>query len=76
MDGEILKEFARHACLELEIDVLPAAGVIESVKSERADVAAGDGCITPERGKIIGQIQPTYSDPPVLVAENPVSDIE
>lgn len=56
--------------------MLPAAGVIESVKSDRADVAAGGWYITPQRAKIVGQINPAYSDPPVLVAENPVSNIE
>ena len=76
VDGEILKDFAKDACLELEIHMLPAAGVIESVKSGRADIAAGGWYITPERGKIVGQTNPAYSDPPVLVAENPVSDIE
>ncbi len=76
VDGEILKEFAKDACLELEIHLLPAAGVIESVKSNRADIAAGGWYITPQRGKIIGQTKPAYSDPPVLVAEEPVSEIE
>ncbi|MGH3661760.1 MAG: substrate-binding periplasmic protein, partial [Micromonosporaceae bacterium] len=76
VDGDILLDFAADACLELEVKVLPASGVIESVKTGRADIAAGGWYITPDRAKVVGQSDPVYSDPPVLVSKKPVSKIE
>jgi polar amino acid transport system substrate-binding protein len=76
VDGAFLTYFAEKACLGLDIQVLPASGVIESVRGGRADVAAGGWYITAERAGVVGQTDPMYSDPPVLVAKSPSSDIQ
>ncbi|MGH3662214.1 MAG: substrate-binding periplasmic protein, partial [Micromonosporaceae bacterium] len=36
----------------------------------------GGWYITPDRAKVVGQSDPVYSDPPVLVSKKPVSKIE
>lgn len=76
VDGELLTQIAKDACLELNVRIQPAAGVIESVQSGRADVAAGGWYISPERAKIVGQTNPVYADPPMLVTKTGESNIE
>ena len=76
VDGEQYKEIAKAACLEIEVKIQPAAGVIPSIESGRADIAGGGWYISPERAKIIGQSEPNYSDPPMLVSKSGSSRIE
>ncbi|NKX56669.1 substrate-binding periplasmic protein [Arthrobacter mobilis] len=76
VDGKILESFAKANCLELDVKVLPAAGVIEAVKGRQADVAAGGWYPTEERAKIVNQSEPAYGDPAVLVGKNPSGQIE
>lgn len=76
VDGEQLEQIAKDACLDLEVAIQPAAGVIESVQSGRADVAAGGWYISPERAKVVGQTDPNYSDPPMLVSKTGSATIE
>jgi polar amino acid transport system substrate-binding protein len=75
VDGEILNILAKQACLELEVRIDPAAGVIESVQAGRADLAAGGWYITPDRAEVVSMTDPIYSDPPVLVSKEGVSRI-
>jgi len=76
VDGEQLKLIAKDACLRLDVKLQPAAGVIASVQSRRADVAAGGWYISPERAKIVGQTKPNYADPPMLVSKSGSPRIE
>lgn len=76
VDGKILESFARVNCLELDVKVLPAAGVIEAVKGRQADVAAGGWYPTEERAQIVNQSEPAYGDPAVLVGKDPSGQIE
>ncbi len=76
VDGEQLQKIAEDGCLELQVTIQPAAGVIESVQSGRADVAAGGWYISPERAKVVGQTAPNYSDPPMLVSKTGSARIE
>ncbi|MBX5469401.1 MAG: amino acid ABC transporter substrate-binding protein [Thermoleophilaceae bacterium] len=76
VDGDELKQIAKDACLKLEVHIQPAAGVIASVQSGRADIAAGGWYISPERAKIVGQTEPNYADPPELVSRSGANDIE
>lgn len=76
VDGEQLKQIAEDACLELDVQIQPAAGVIASVQAGRADVAAGGWYISPERAKIVGQSAPNYADPPMLVSKSGSASIE
>lgn len=75
VDGAFLKWFADKACLGLDVQILPASGVIESVRGHRADVAAGGWYVTADRAKVVGQTNPFYMDPPVLVAKNPSASL-
>ena len=65
-----------HGCRPTSVTIQPAAGVIESVQSGRADVAAGGWYISPERAKVVGQTAPNYSDPPMLVSKSGSARIE
>jgi polar amino acid transport system substrate-binding protein len=75
VDGDILTAIAKRTCLDLDVKIQPAAGVIPSVQSGRADLAAGGWYISPERAKIIAQTAPDYADPPVLVSKDGAADI-
>lgn len=70
VDGDELTQIAKDACLSLKVSIQPAAGVIASVQAKRADVAAGGWYISPDRAKIVGQTDPNYSDPPMLVSKS------
>jgi polar amino acid transport system substrate-binding protein len=76
VDGEILKGFADSNCLTADTKVLPAASVIEALKTGQADIAAGGWYPTEERAKVITQSVPAYGDPSVLVAKDPSGKIE
>lgn len=76
VDGKQLELIAKDACLDLDVKIQPAAGVIESVQSGRADVAAGGWYISPDRAKVVGQTEPNYSDPPMLVSKSGSARIE
>lgn len=76
VDGEFFTYFAKKACLTTKVEVLPAAGVIEAIRGGRADVAGGGWYITPDRAEIIGQSEPFYTDPPVLVSEDPSANLD
>jgi polar amino acid transport system substrate-binding protein len=75
VDGEILTGFAKANCLSTTVNVLPAASVIQSVSGGQADVAAGGWYRTDERAKVVGQTEPAYSDPAVLVGIKPTDNI-
>jgi len=76
VDGELLKLIAERACLNIEVELQSFAGVIESVAAGRADVAAGGWYITPDREDVVDQSAPVYSDPPVIVAKEEISNLE
>lgn len=76
VDGELLKLIAERACLDIEVELQSFAGVIESVSAGRADVAAGGWYITPDREDVVDQSAPVYSDPPVIVAKEEISNLE
>ncbi|MGH1524072.1 substrate-binding periplasmic protein [Leifsonia sp. L25] len=75
VDGDILASFAAANCLKTTVNVLPAASVIQAVSGGQADVAAGGWYRTAARAKVVGQTQPDYSDPAVLVGIHPTKDI-
>ncbi len=75
VDGEILTILAKQACVELDIRIDPAAGVIEAVQADRADIAAGGWYITPDRAEVVSMTDPIYSDAPVLVSKEGVSKL-
>jgi len=76
VDGELLKLIAERACLEIAVELQGFAGVIESVSTGRADVAAGGWYITPDREDVVDQSAPIYSDPPVIVAKEEISNLD
>ncbi|MCA4134809.1 ABC transporter substrate-binding protein [Arthrobacter sp. M4] len=76
VDGKIIESFASANCLTTDVRVLPAAGVIESVKGGQADLGAGGWYPTAERAKVVNLTDPIYGDPVVLVGKNPSTKIE
>ena len=76
VDGELLKIIAERACLEIEMNIQSFAGVIESVAANRADVAAGGWYITPDREEVVDQSEPVYSDAPVIVSKEEISNLD
>ncbi|MCW2993522.1 MAG: putative amino acid transporter, periplasmic amino acid-binding protein, partial [Conexibacter sp.] len=76
VEGEQLKQIAKDACLKLKVTIQPAAGVISSVQAKRADVAAGGWYASAARAKIVGQTEPNYTDPPMLVSKEGYDSIE
>lgn len=75
VDGEILTGFAEAACLTTTPTVVPAASVIEGVRGGQADVAAGGWYPTEERAEVVGQTDPVYGDPVVIVGIDPSDDL-
>jgi len=75
VDGEVLSGFAKAACLDTAVTVVPAASVIEGVRGGQADVAAGGWYPTAERAEVVGQTEPAYSDPAVIVGIDPSGDL-
>ena len=75
IDKDILERFAKDVCLQPNWQVVPSAAVIESVRSMRADIAAGVWYATEERGKIVDQSDPVYVELPTLVAKEAVTNI-
>jgi polar amino acid transport system substrate-binding protein len=73
IDADFLNAFAADACLKPEWTVSPAAGVIQSVASGRADVAAGGWYATAERGKTVSQSNATYVELPTIFAKTATS---
>lgn len=76
VEGEILQGFADSNCLTADTKVLPAASVIEALKSGQADIAGGGWYPTEERAQVVAQSVPAYGDPSVLVAKDPSGKIE
>ncbi|MFF1831498.1 substrate-binding periplasmic protein [Paenarthrobacter sp. NPDC058040] len=73
IDADFLNAFAADACLKTEWVVSPSAGVIQSVASGRADVAAGGWYATAERGKTVSQSDSTYVELPTIFAKTATS---
>jgi polar amino acid transport system substrate-binding protein len=76
VEGKILKAFAAANCLEPEVKILPAASVIEAVRGQQADIAAGGWYPTEERANVVTQSEPAFGDPAVLVGKDPSGRIE
>lgn len=55
VDGDLLTEFARRACLDIEFQSLGGPAAVSALTSSKVDAAAGGWYATEERGKSIGQ---------------------
>jgi polar amino acid transport system substrate-binding protein len=73
IDADFLNAFAADACLQPEWVTSPSAGVIQSVASGRADVAAGGWYATEERGKTVSQSDAIYVELPTMFAKTATS---
>jgi len=62
LDGGILTQFAKDACLTPEFTTVASAAAIESAITRRADVVAGGWDALPDRGEKVGQTNGTYAD--------------
>lgn len=76
IDVDFLDQFAEDACLTPVWNVTPSSGVIQSVVSGRADVAAGGWYATEERGETVAQSEPSYVELPTIFSTDGASTVE
>jgi polar amino acid transport system substrate-binding protein len=76
IDVDFLNQFAEASCLEPIWNVTPSSGVIQSVISGRADIAAGGWYATEERGQTVGQSDPSYVELPTIFSTDGASTVE
>jgi len=62
IDGAIVKQFARDACLNMKVTTTTFAAAVSSVTTGRADIALGDIYRTTARAQEVGLSDPVYLD--------------
>jgi polar amino acid transport system substrate-binding protein len=62
IDGDIVKAIAAKECLKLNISIVDAGAVIQSVSTGKADFGIGDWQRTVARAKVLGLSGPLYTD--------------
>lgn len=67
--GKLMTAIAENECLTLEAVPTTGAGLLQSVISERVDVAVGGWYITEPRGEEVGQTLPILFEVPAIVSE-------
>lgn len=75
VDGDILKNVAKAACLTIQAEVVDPAATIQYVISGKADIAGGDWYRTAERAKVLGLSYPTYLDQMGIYSKDGVSTV-
>jgi polar amino acid transport system substrate-binding protein len=62
IDGDIVKAIAAKECLKLDVSIVDAGAVIQSVSAGKADFGMGDWQRTVARAKVLGLSAPLYTD--------------
>ncbi|SAL44296.1 ABC transporter substrate binding component [Caballeronia arvi] len=62
IDGDIVKAIAAKECLKLNVSIVDAGAVIQSVSTGKADFGIGDWQRTVARAKVLGLSGPLYTD--------------
>lgn len=75
VDSDAIKKIAAMECLEVDFKEISAAGLIQSVQSERADTALGGIYRTPERANLLELSDTVYNDGMVLLSKEKLSTI-
>ncbi|WP_109471166.1 substrate-binding periplasmic protein [Ornithinimicrobium cavernae] len=76
VDGKIIKKIAELECLEVTMQPIAAAGLIQSVETKRADTALGGIYRTPERAEILKLPATVYLDGMQIVAKEELPTLE
>lgn len=74
VDGEIIKRIAKKECLEVEPTAVEGAALIQSIQSNRADVAIGGIYYTDERAGLIDLSSTMYRDGMATLSKEPGLD--
>lgn len=75
-DGDILNHIAEELCLTPDASIQSFTAIIETVKSGRADMTAGNWYITPEREVDFEVSDPVYRDDVVILSKDGFSTLE
>jgi polar amino acid transport system substrate-binding protein len=76
IDGDIIKGFAKAACLEVSVSETTFAAAVSSLTSDRADLAMGSLYPTKDRAKEVGISNPAYLDLIGLASKNGISNFK
>jgi polar amino acid transport system substrate-binding protein len=76
IDGAFYTEFAKRACLTLEITQLGGPAAVAAVTEGRSDAGAGGWVATEERGKSIGQTDPVWRNLNGIASTDGLDSIE
>ncbi|SAL34622.1 ABC transporter substrate binding component [Caballeronia cordobensis] len=75
IDGDIIKAIAAKECLKLNVSIVDAAAVIQSVSTGKADFGIGDWQRTVARSKVLGLSGPLYTDQMGVISADGVDTI-
>jgi polar amino acid transport system substrate-binding protein len=75
IDGDIVKAIAAKECLKLNVSIVDAAAVIQSVSTDKADFGIGDWQRTVARAKVLGLSGPLYADQMGVISVDGVDTI-
>jgi len=74
-EAEFMTKFAKDACLKAKFLPVGSSAAVQTVVTKRADVVIGGWNSTEERGKIVGQTDPSHVSPPAIISEAGWSDL-
>jgi polar amino acid transport system substrate-binding protein len=75
IDADIVKAIAAKECLKLNVSIVDAAAVIQSVSTAKADFGIGDWQRTVARAKVLGLSGPLYTDQMGVISADGVDTI-
>jgi polar amino acid transport system substrate-binding protein len=75
IDGDIVKAIATKECLKLDVSIVDASAVIQSVSTGKADFGIGDWQRTVARAKVLGLSGPLYTDQMGVISADGVDTI-
>lgn len=75
VDGVVLKEVAKALCLQPDPQTMSFPAIIESVKSGRADLTAGNWYINAERASTFELSKPVYRDLMALLTKSGANNL-
>jgi polar amino acid transport system substrate-binding protein len=75
IEPTVIKRFATEYCLTLKIETMDFAAALQSVKSNRADLALGGYYRTASRAEAVGLTNAVWLDQMGIIAKQEISDV-
>lgn len=75
IDGDIITEFAKAACLQVVAQPFTYSNAIPALQSNRVDIVIGCWNRTEERGKVVALSDPLYLDQMGLISKDGITKI-